>query len=140
MALLFTNGTLAQWTAAGKVLLNGQLGVLRNADGTAQIKIGNGVDTWASLPEQDSVKLSAQTLTSGQQTQARANIGLPLPAIAQAAIQHVSSAGNDSADGLTPGTAKATVAAAVTALRAVGGGAGGATGGIIQLGKGSRTL
>lgn len=75
MAIQFTNGTLAQWTAAGKVLLNGQLGVLRNADGTVQIKIGNGVDTWASLPAQDSVKSSAQSLTSGQQDQARANIG-----------------------------------------------------------------
>lgn len=57
----------------------------------------------------------------------------PIPALAQAAIQHVTTAGNDANDGLTAGTAKSSVAAAVTALRAVGGG-------IIQLGKGSRTL
>lgn len=76
---------------------------------------------------------AAQSLNSTQQAQARANVGLPLPALSEAAIQYVTTTGNDSNDGLTPGTAKATLAAAVTALRTVGGG-------VIQLGKGSRTL
>ena len=57
----------------------------------------------------------------------------PLPALAQAATQHVTSAGVDTNDGLTPGAAKKTIAAAVAALRTVGGGS-------IRLGKGALTV
>src|SRR5689334_4326006 len=50
MAIQFTRGTLAQWTSSGKVLLDGQLGILRRADGSDEMRVGNGSDLWDDLP------------------------------------------------------------------------------------------
>ena len=48
----FTRGTLAAWLASTKVLLDGQLGYVRHADGTFEPKMGNGADEWEDLPGQ----------------------------------------------------------------------------------------
>lgn len=74
MAIQFTHGSLAAWNASGRVLLDGQIGILRSG-GTDEIRVGNGVDTWANLPVQDAIKTTAQTLNSTQQAQARSNLG-----------------------------------------------------------------
>ena len=48
----FTRGTLAAWQASTKVLLDGQLGYVRHADGAFEPKMGNGTDEWKDLPGQ----------------------------------------------------------------------------------------
>ena len=48
----FTRGTLSAWLASTKVLLDGQLGYVRHADGTFEPKMGNGADEWEDLPGQ----------------------------------------------------------------------------------------
>ena len=73
-----TRGTAAAWATSSTVLQDGQLGLARNADGTVELRFGDGTNTWPSLPrsaaERDAVKITSQSLTSGQQAQARTNL------------------------------------------------------------------
>lgn len=49
--LVHRNDTTAQWELhSGKILLKGEVGIEFLTDGTAKVKIGDGVSTWAELP------------------------------------------------------------------------------------------
>lgn len=70
-------GTAAAWAASSDILEDGQLGVATNTDGSKEIRVGDGSHTWTTLPQtvpSSSVRTDAQTLTTGQQAIARANI------------------------------------------------------------------
>lgn len=76
--------TSSNWTSNNPVLLDGEIIIVDTADGDTRIKIGNGASTYTQLPFSDEyifddinncVKFISQTLTDGQKSQARTNIG-----------------------------------------------------------------
>lgn len=48
--ILICNDTTANWGASTKVLLKGEMGLEFTADGNVKVKVGNGTDTFATLP------------------------------------------------------------------------------------------
>ena len=44
-----TRGTAAAWATSSTVLAEGQLGLARNADGTVELRFGDGTHTWPNL-------------------------------------------------------------------------------------------
>lgn len=50
-----TRGTAAAWATSSTVLADGQLGLARNADGTTELRFGDGTHTWPNLPRSNAV-------------------------------------------------------------------------------------
>lgn len=78
MRIILRNDTLANWEAnSDVVLLQGEVGVAYNPDGTARIKLGDGVKTWAEL---DWFGGDTTTITNVTETVIQEMIGTPADA------------------------------------------------------------
>src|SRR5690349_8168210 len=95
-------------------MADGQLGIRRNADGTWDLLAGDGTHIASGLADLNAVKVTAQTLTSAQQSQARTNVRSVGRDELVFNVRDYGAKGDGSTDDLT------SINSAVTAAKAAG--------------------